>query len=480
MKIAPHKTKIICTLGPACRSLAGIEDLMKNGMNVARLNFSHANFTEHKENIDNLKKVIAKLQQPLGILIDLPGVKMRIGNLKEKSLLLKKGDKITLTTKNVLGTMSGVSVSYKKLPDSVSKGSIIYLSDGFIQLRVESKAGSEIQCRVVIGGVLLSHKGINLPGAKMFVDPVTPTDLAAVEFGLKNGVNTFGLSFVEKAADIIKLRRFAKSKGKDIYVVAKIERREAVQNFDEILKEADAIMVARGDLGIEVPLEEVPVIQKMLIRKANVMGRPVITATQMLGSMTQNIRPTRAEVNDVANAIVDGTDAVMLSEETAIGEYPQDALKMMARIAISTEALCQTSQSHVHLREQVRNTHSTNDLTIPDVISLNAVRAAEKLRAKFILTPASTGNTVRRICRFKPPCWILSFSVQKEMCDFLNFSYGVHPFLIEKLLHKDPEVILKNVKRLKLVHKGDTVIITERRLSSQAGETDSLGIVTLE
>lgn len=479
MKIPLHKTKIICTIGPATRTLPAIKELIKNGMGTARLNFSHGDFEEHRADILNVRQAAAELDQPVSILIDLPGVKMRIGKIKDNSLPLKRGDKITLTTKTVLGTLEGVSVSYKKLPESVTKGSIIYLADGFIQLKVEEIADTEIHCRVVIGGNLTSHKGINLPGAKLFVNPVTSADLAAVEFGLENGVHIFGLSFVEKAEDILKIRKFARSKGKDIYVVAKIERREAVDNYDEILKEADAIMVARGDLGIEVPIEEVPVIQKELILKANLIGRPVITATQMLASMTQNVRPTRAEVNDVANAIFDGTDAVMLSEETAVGEYPSDAVAMMAKIAVSTEKLYD-SPDHDDVREQVRHMPTHNDVGIPDVISLNAVKAAERLKAKYILAPASTGNTVRRISRFKPPCWVLAFMMQSEMAEFLNLSKGVYPFIIDKPSQKDPEIVLEIARKLGLVKKDDTVILTERRLSSVAGETDSLGIVTLE
>ncbi len=480
MKIPLHKTKIICTIGPASSSLPMIEALIKNGMNVARLNFSHADFLGHEENIRNIRKAAAKLKKPLSIIIDLPGVKMRIGNIKDGPIFLKKGERIILTTRNVMGTLAEISVSYKKLPESVSKGSIIYLSDGFIQLKVDKVSGSEIHCRIIIGGSLLSHKGLNLPGAKVFVNPVTDRDLAAVEFGLKQGVTTFGLSFVEKASDIIKLRNFAKKLGRNIYVVAKIERREAVQNFDEILKVADAIMIARGDLGVEVPLEEVPIIQKRLIHKANMMGRPVITATQMLGSMTKNIRPTRAEVNDVANAIIDGTDAIMLSEETAIGEYPVETVKTMAKIATATEQMSSKGSLFNEMQEQIRNVNGKSVLSITDVISLNVVRAAEKLNARFILTPTSSGNTARCICRFKPPCWILSFNTQQETCDFLNFSYGVYPFFVKGIGSKKVEVILKNIKESRLAQKGDTIVITERRFSPHAGETDSLGIVTLE
>jgi len=415
----------------------------------------------------------------MGIIIDLPGVKMRIGTLRQEPILLKKGDKLALTTKNVLGTSALIPVSYKHLPKSVSKGAIIYLSDGFIQLQVDGVRGQEIFCHVVIGGPLNSHKGLNLPGGKIFLDPITNADLKAVAFGLQHGVSTFALSFIQKARDVVKVREFAKRQGKSVYLVAKIERREAIEHFDEILQEADAVMIARGDLGIEIPLEEVPIIQKQLIRKANIAGRPVITATQMLGSMTQNVRPTRAEVNDVANAIVDGTDAIMLSEETAVGEYPVDAVRMMAKIAVSTEKICNTGQILDELREQMRINRRNSPPEAADVISINVVRAAIKLRARYILTQISSGTTARHISRFKPRCWVLAFSKEPKICEFLNFSYGVYPFIMRKKTSL-PDDIIRTIKTSRLAAKGDTVVIAERRFSSHPGTTDSMGIITID
>ncbi len=480
MKIPSHKTKIVCTIGPASRSVSVIESMIKNGMNVARLNFSHGDFPEHKEDIHNIRQSSAKLKLPVSIIIDLPGVKMRIGNLKDGALLLKMGDLVTLTTKNVLGTAAIIPVSYKRLPQSVSKGSIIFLNDGFIQLKVEKVSGHDIRCRVVIGGKLLSHKGLNLPGAKLFIDPITERDLEIIDFGLQQGVTTFGLSFVEKAQDIIRVREFAQKRGKTVYLVAKIERSGAIENIDGILKATDAIMIARGDLGIETPIEQVPIVQKELIHKANVTGRPVITATQMLGSMTQNIRPTRAEVNDVANAILDGTDAVMLSEETAIGDYPVETVKMMVKVAMSTESLYHSGQLSNDIRRQIRSKAGADGLTIPDIISLNVVDAVRKLKIKYILTQASSGSTARHISRLKPPCWILAFSNRKEVCDFLIFSYGVYPFLIKDKDNSHPGILLNIIKDFHLVKKGDRAIIAERRFSPYSGVTDSLGIVTLQ
>ena len=312
-----------------------------------------------------------------------------------------------------------IPVEYKQLPKSVAKGQIIFLNDGFIQLKVERVSGSDVFCKVLIGGKLLSHKGLNLPGAKLNINPITGKDLKIVDFGLKHGVNIFGLSFVEKAQGYHQGEGICQKKGHPVYLVAKIERRGAIENFDEILKAADAVMIARGDLGVEIPIEEVPGIQKRLIQKANIMGRPVITATQMLESMTQNVRPTRAEVNDVANAILDGTDAIMLSQETAIGDYPVETVRMMAKIAMTTED--QRDKGHLSDDEgrQISNkVAQSSSLTITDVTSLNAFRAAQELNARYILTPTTTGSTARRISRFKPHCWILSFSAHPKFATF--------------------------------------------------------------
>jgi len=480
MKLPSHKTKIVCTIGPSSKNPAMIEEMIKKGMNVARLNFSHGDLAQHALDIRNIRQAAARLNRVVGILIDLPGVKMRIGNIANGPVMLKNGEAVTLTTRNIVGTSTLISVQYKQLGKSVSKGSIIYLSDGFIQLKVLKQFGTEIVCRIVIGGPISSHKGLNLPGAKILMDTVTRRDLEFIDFGLRHGVNTFGISFVEKASDINRIREFARKKGKAINLVAKIERREALENLDEILHAADAVMIARGDLGIEMPMEQVPIIQKKLIRKANVMGKPIITATQMLGSMAKNLRPTRAEVNDVANAILDGTDAVMLSEETAAGDYPLEAVEMMVKIAVSAEHLSASGRLSHEIREEIRGRFVAGHMTIPDVISLNTVRAAEKLNAKYIITPTSSGSTARRISRLKPHCWILSFTHLDDVCRFLSFSYGMYPFKVPNQKSTQASEIMKNLKALRLVQIGDTIIIAERRMSDKPGETDSMGVMTIE
>jgi len=475
-----NKTKIVCTIGPSSCSPPKLAGMIKSGMNVARLNCSHGQLKEHARNIRNIRAAASQTGRMVSIMIDLPGVKMRIGRLQNGSVRLKKDDKIVLTTRKVLGYNKLIPVEVKAFASSVSKGQIVFLNDGFIQLKVEKISGADVFCRVLVGGELLSHRGLNLPGVKLNIDPITDKDLKIVDFGLKQGVNIFGLSFVERPQDIFKVREFARRKGHPVYLVAKIERRGAIENFDEILKAADAVMIARGDLGVEIPIEEVPGIQKRLIQKANIMGRPVITATQMLESMTQNVRPTRAEVNDVANAILDGTDAIMLSQETAIGDYPIETVRMMAKIAVTTEHQRDEGQlSDDEGRKVSQKIAQRGFLSITDVTTLNAFRATQELDVRYILTPTTSGSTARRISRFKPHCWILSFSVNTEVCDFLNFSYGVQPFLLNKKITHDPHTIFKNLKKERLVKKGDTVILTERRLSPHPGDTDSLGIVTL-
>ncbi|MCH7923620.1 MAG: pyruvate kinase, partial [Nitrospinae bacterium] len=446
MKLPNHKTKIVCTVGPASCRESVLKKLVKSGMSVARLNFSHGTLEGHRENIRRIRSVAAQLDRVVMVLMDLPGPKIRIGKLQNEPLVLKRGDNVTLTTSDVLGTASRISVNYDKLPESVSKGSLIFLNDGFIKLRVQEELGNEVRCKVIIGGQLMSNKGLNLPGVKLLIDVVTDKDLDFVDFGLKEGVDAFSVSFVEKAEDIVKVKEFARKRGKPIYVVAKIEREEAVNNFDEILDVADAIMIARGDLGVQIPLEEVPVVQKQLIHKANLLGRPVITATQMLESMTENVRPTRAEVTDVANAILDGTDAVMLSEETAIGRYPVETVRMMARIAGSIERQRLSISPSSSVEESFLSGVAQKTVSIEDVVSLNVIEAMRALNARFILTPTETGNTPRRISRFKPDCWILAFSKCERTHRFLSLSYGVYPFLIENKADSWHDLVMKLMK----------------------------------
>jgi pyruvate kinase len=453
--------------------------MITSGMNVARLNFSHADLEEHGENIRRIRSAAAQVGRLVTILADLPGPKIRIGALHAEPLVLKKGDTVTLTTQDIPGTATHIPVNYQGLPQSVSKGSLIYLNDGFLQLRVQDKAGTEVRCKVLIGGQLLSNKGINLPRAKIAVDAVTDKDLGFIDFGLKQGITTFSISFVEKAADILKVKEFARKRDKRVYVVAKIERAEAAKNIDEILQVADAIMIARGDLGVQTPIEDVPAVQKKLIRRANLLGCPVITATQMLESMTDNIRPTRAEVTDVANAILDGTDAVMLSEETAIGKYPVETVKMMARIAASIERQRKAIRLSSDIEDHFTHGPGSKNLTIEDVVSLNVIQAVRALKIRLIVTPTETGSTPRRISRFKPDCWILSFSRNQRTQDFLTLSYGVFPCIMQEKVDSWLDVIMKFMKNFRVAKKGDLVILTEGTAAGKIGSTDSFRILTV-
>ncbi|MBA4394839.1 MAG: pyruvate kinase [Desulfobacca sp.] len=478
-KLPGHKTKIVCTIGPASRSKGVIKKLLKQGMNVARLNFAHGTTEEHREDIRQIRSLSREMDRACPILVDLPGPKIRIGHLFMDPSILIKGQRVTLTTERVSDSPSLIPVDYKKLPESVSKGGTIYLNDGFIQLRVLGVSGGEVQCKVLMGGSLLSHKGLNLPRAKITTDPVTKEDLALVDFGLKEELTIFSLSFVEKAEDIVKVKAFAQNRGKKISVIAKIERAEAVKNIEQILKVADGIMIARGDLGVEIPIEHVPAIQKKLIYQANLLGRPVITATQMLESMTGNIRPTRAEVTDVANAILDGSDAVMLSEETAIGRYPVETVTMMARIAASIENQRRKINPSSHTFDYLKTDIGQGKVTVSNAISLNVMESLRVLNVSLILTPTHSGVTPRRISRFKPDCWILAFCLDEQTRDFLSLSSGVAAFLLPG---KDPfrhEDLFRFVKETQLAKKGDQLVLTEMVAPGEVGGINSLNFITL-
>ena len=422
-----HKTKIVCTIGPASRSETVLEGLMRVGMNVARLNFAHGTLGGHRQVIQRIRAVAEKLQCHCMIMADLPGPKIRIGKLLKEPLLLETGDEVILTVKDLAGTADQIPVEYKQLPESVTPGNLIFLNDGFIQLQVEKVSGEEVFCRTVIGGPLLSHKGLSIPGVKVVANAVSETDLDFVAFALQEGVDAFGVSFTETAQDILKVKRFAQEKGQSAYVVAKIERAEAIENFDGILSAADAIMIARGDLGVQIPLEDVPAVQKRLIHQANLLGRPVITATQMLVSMTENIRPTRAEVSDVANAVLDGTDAVMLSEETAIGRYPVETVEMIVKIALSAEREKNTIRALADLPAYFRASVRSGNAAVEDVVTLNAVESAGALNVRYILTHTQGRAAPCLISRFRPDCWILSHGGDDKTKNILALSYEVHP-----------------------------------------------------
>ncbi|MBM9536315.1 pyruvate kinase [Desulfobulbus alkaliphilus] len=477
MELPAHKTKIVCTIGPASRSEAVLEQLMLMGMNVARLNFAHGTLEGHRQDIRRIRAVAEKLQRHCMIMSDLPGPKIRIGRLLEEPLLLEREGKVVLTAKDVAGSADRIPVEYKQLPASVQQGDLIYLNDGFIQLEVERVSGEDVFCRTIIGGPLLSHKGLNLPGVKIFADAVSAADLAFVDFALQEGVDAFGVSFVETAEDILKVKRFALEKGQSVYVVAKIERAEAIDNFAEILSAADAIMIARGDMGVQIPLQDVPAVQKKLIHQANLLGRPVITATQMLVSMTENIRPTRAEVSDVANAVLDGTDAVMLSEETAIGRYPVETVAMIGKIALSAEREKQAIQALADLPAHFRNAVNEGKVDVEDVVTLNAVESADALNVRFILTRTQSRAAPCLISRFRPNCWILTHGGDKQTNNFLALSYGVHPVSLDGTTDGLVDQTIRQLLTDGVIEKDQSVIWVEDELPGDSLETVSVKII---
>jgi len=477
MRLPKHKTKIVCTIGPASRSEAVLERLMCGGMVVARLNFAHGTLDGHRDDIRRIRAVAEKLQRHCMILADLPGPKIRIGRLLEEPLLLETGDEVVLTVKDLAGTADQIPVEYKQLPESVTPGNLIFLNDGFIQLQVEKVSGEEVFCRTVIGGPLLSHKGLSIPGAKIVADAVSETDLDFVAFALQQGVDAFGVSFAETAEDILKVKRFVQAKGQSAYVVAKIERAEAIDNFDKILSAADAIMIARGDLGVQIPLQDVPAAQKKLIHLANLLGRPVITATQMLVSMTENIRPTRAEVSDVANAILDGTDAVMLSEETAIGRYPVETVEMIGKIALSAEREKKTIRALADLPAYFRAAMGSGNAAVEDVVTLHAVESAGALKVRYILTHTQGRAAPCLISRFRSECWILAHGGDEKTNNFLTLSYGVHPVHLDGATTGLADKAVRWLVTAGMVEKDESLIWVEGESPDDRLETISVKII---
>ena len=444
-----RSAKIVCTLGPASDSAEMIERLMLAGMDVARLNFSHGTHDEHARTIKRLREASARLSKPIGILADLQGPKIRTGALVGGTpVQLRTGQRFTISTRDFPGTSAGVSTTYKRLPRDVSRGDRILLGDGLIELRVLSTTSNSVLCNVVNGGELGEHKGINLPGVKLRIPAVTARDRGDLAFALRHGANFVAVSFVRSAADVVLAKSAIARARKNVPIIAKLEKPEAIENLDEILRVADGVMVARGDLGVEMSPEKVPVIQKLIIAKACEARLPVITATQMLESMTQNPRPTRAEASDVANAVFDGSDALMLSAETAAGAYPIEAVEMMDRIIREAE-----SSDPPMLRPQPAQ------FNIAETAAELICHASEELQMKVIAVFTETGSTGRLISKHRPRRPIIAFSTIQETRRRLSLYWGVVPRTIAQV-HNIEELVLVTEKRLleeKLVKRGDVV-----------------------
>jgi pyruvate kinase len=448
-----RRTKIVCTIGPASDSEEMIAKLIAAGMNVARLNFSHGTADSQRDTIRKIKRVRKALNKPIAILQDLQGPKIRVGIIAGGVIQLMPGQEFILTSDDVPGDAQRASVSLKTLPHEVKAGHPILLADGNIELRVERSIPPNIFCRVIVGGQLSSHKGINLPVSEVHVDSLTEKDRSDIVVGLEEKVDAIALSFVRTANDVLACRYIIESHGGgNVPIVAKIEKHEAVDNIDSIVAVSQAVMVARGDLGVEIDLERVPLVQKAIIHKCNVLGKPVITATQMLLRMVDNPRPTRAEATDVANAILDGTDAVMLSDETAAGKYPAESVMMMDRIARTAEGSLEELKF-----ENISIEHTTND-----AISRAAYAVAKQCGAAAIITPTWSGSSACRVSRFRPKQPIVATTPNEAALDFLSLCWGVTPIPIPESDTMDDVIrfSIAAARRAGFVEPGQHVIIT--------------------
>jgi pyruvate kinase len=451
-----NKTKIVATIGPASNTQTQLLSLIRAGVNVFRLNFSHGTHKEHLDRIKIIRKINKTLDIPVTILQDLQGPKIRVGEMENEGVSLKLGNKIVITTGNIVGTAKKISTSYKALPQDVAKGDIILIDDGNIEIRVIDKNDKDVFGQVLHGGILKSRKGINLPHSNVSLPSLTPKDIKDLEFGMEHEVDWIALSFVRSGQDIRDLRSIILKNNKAIKIVAKIEKPEAVQNIDEIIAEADALMVARGDLGVEIPMEQVPMIQKMIIKKCNAAAKPVIVATQMLESMIQNPRPTRAEASDVANAIMDGADAVMLSAETAAGKYPALAVRSMARIIRSVE------KNYDGIYNKTYESDEKSPTFLHDQVLATAAFLAKDIHAKVITGMTVSGYSAFNLAKYRPNANIFIFTGSRHFLTQVGLVWGVRAFFYEKIESTDDAVNdIKNILLDKeLLREGDVYVST--------------------
>lgn len=469
-----RKTKIVCTIGPASDSPEVIGKLIDAGMNVARINFSHGTREEHLARLKTLRRVAEEKGAVLGIMQDIQGPKIRIGDLPGK-VMLEVGQTFIITTEECVGSRDRVSVNYPKLPQDVRPGNVIYLDDGLLKLEVTEVKSNDVYCQVAIGGELSSRKGVTLPGVSVDLPAVTEADIEDIKFGVKHGVDMVAASFVRTAEGVETVREAIRSAGADIPVIAKIENHEGVENIDEIIEAADGIMVARGDMGVEMRPEDVPFIQKMIISKCNEAGKPVITATQMLDSMIRNARPTRAEVTDVASAILDGTDAVMLSGETAVGKYPVLAVETMSRIAERAEQSLD--------REKFASMRNVEErLSIAEAISYATWHTCRAVNAAAIICSTQSGSTARMVSRYRPDAPILAMTPHEQVVRQLALVWGVYPVLVPPTSDIDGmiDVSIEAALRSGLVSKGDIVTISAGVLTDKPGSTNLLQVYVVE
>lgn len=467
-----RKTKIVCTLGPATNDVEIMKQLIQNGMDAARINFSHGTYETHAETIAKLKQAREELNAPIPLILDTKGPEIRVKTFKEDKVRLEEDATFTLTTREVEGDVNIVSVTYADLPKDVHRGSRILIDDGLIELKVEDITETDVVCRVVNGGVVKSRKGVNLPGVEVNLPSLMEKDIEDLKFGVENGFDIVAASFIRSAEDVLKIRRVLEENGGgQMHIISKIENQQGVENIDKILEASDGIMVARGDLGVEIPPEEVPLVQKILIAKANRIGKPVITATQMLESMVHSPRPTRAEANDVANAIFDGSDAIMLSGETAAGAYPLEAVATMARIALKAE-------SGVDYAAKLANTTEPARVNITNAISMAACATAAELKTAAITTVTKSGFTARMISRYRPACPLIASTSDETVWRQMNLIWGCKPMLYTGELPRGGvfDTALEIAVKSGLLKNGDTVVSALGMPLGFSGATNTLRV----
>ena len=470
-----RKTKIICTIGPASESEERLKELMLAGMNVARFNFSHGSHEEQGKKYDRVVKVRSELGLPVATLLDTKGPEIRLRDFEDGKVELIAGQTFTLTTEEILGNASRAAISYKNLKNDISVGTTILIDDGLIEMVVEKIEGTEIECRVINGGFVSNHKGVNVPGAILSMPYISDTDRADIIFGAEKGFDFVAASFTRTKEDILQVRSILNEYNSDAKIIAKIENMQGIENLEEIISVSDGIMVARGDMGVEIPLEEVPVLQKKMIKMANMQGKHVITATQMLESMIKNPRPTRAETTDIANAIYDGTTAIMLSGESAAGMYPVEAVKTMARIA-------ECAERDIDYRARLGKITDSEKKNVTTAIAYATCSTAMDLDAAAIITVTLSGFTATAISRYKPSCPIIGCAMTDRVARQLNLSWGVTPLYL-KMESSTEELFADAVAQAKdagYVKEGDIVVITAGVPLGIAGKTNMIRVVEVK
>ncbi len=467
-----RKTKIICTIGPACEAEEKLRELMLAGMNVARFNFSHGTHEEHKIKFERVNKISSELGLQVATLLDTKGPEIRLRDIEGGKTELVSGQKFTLTTEEIIGNNEKVSITYTNLKDDISVGTTILIDDGLIEMVVDAIEENEIICTVVNGGPISNHKGVNVPGAVLSMPYISDVDKSDIMFGCDMGFDFLAASFVRCREDILEVRKILDEQQSTMKIIAKIENMQGIRNLEEILSASDGIMVARGDMGVEIPMEEVPVIQKRMIKMAEKMGKHVITATQMLESMMRNPRPTRAEATDIANAIYDGTTAIMLSGESAAGRYPTEAVKTMSRIAERTEA-------DIDYDGRMKNRAFSGNPDVTTAISHATCMTAMDLKAAAIITVTISGFTAGMIARYKPGCPVIACSVSPRVCRQLSLLWGVTPLWIARESVADDlfEVAIAAAEKAGYIKKGDVVVLTAGVPLGVSGNTNMIRVV---